>query len=284
MRRVLATWALRMLSEDEIAEMRDDLVPLVSMASPDDELVPELVDRVVEVDRERALPLFVAVGRARVLDPTWLSPTIGKLSPAAQQQARAAHLYKDALDWNLATETAWMLEEANDPLVNSEDRLWAIRRIVETPISRQTHAAIAQLAADPDCKVAMGAATLLALNGDASLLPQRPRSADPAINAHVICMASQDTSYLDPSDAIAKQMQQVFAAYHQSSAGVLERCNGTHCTMEDHTATLELVPARDGGVYLARIDVRASTCSDILAHAVDDYDFDVLDAEEATDP
>ncbi len=278
MRRVLLTWALRMLSEDELAEIRDDLLPLMTLPAPEADLVTETIRRVMLVDREAAVPLLVAAGTARTIRPTAFMAELTKLSPASQAKVRAAHLYKEALDWKPDLEAGWMLEEANDPHVDSDERVWALRRLADGNPPPQVRAEIAKLVADPDCKVAMGAAAVLANLGDPRHLPNRLRTADPTANARRICMSSHEMAYLSPSSAATTK--QLLASYDAGATPELIRCDGTRCLLANKTANLELTGAPDGGVRLVALHLTTSTCPSYDVRAIDDYDFERPDSED----
>jgi hypothetical protein len=282
MRHVLLTWALRMLSEDDLAAMRDDLIPLVTMPAPENDIARELIDRVATVDNDTALPLIIAAGRARTNNPATFDTEIDRARPSAWPQLRAARLYRSTPFQRDASETAWILEEAADPLVSSNERIWAMRTIVEMlgAPSPPALAAIAKLAADPDCRVAEAAAVLVAAAGDPSLLPSRTRDTDPAVNARAICMASQDISYLDHGSGVANQMRSVLASYAAADIGELVRCDGTRCVGEGHSVQLQFHAAADG-VVLASPIVVAATCND-FDRDFDDFDFDLDDAYDAS--
>jgi hypothetical protein len=276
MRHVLLTWAMRMLSEDELAAMSDDLIPLVTMPAPEDDISRELIDRVATVDDDTALPLIIAAGRARTIDPATFSRYLDHAPPSTWPQLRAAHLYRSVPFDRDRSETDWILEEAADPLVDTAERIWAMRTIVEMigPPSRQALAAIVKLASDPDCRVAAAAAVLV---GNPSLLPRRLKTADPTANARMICMASQDVSYLDHGSGVAERMQRVLESYQASQLHDLYRCDGTRCTSDEHRAQLHFEPAGDGGVVLANADVTEVSCNS-WEHDFDDFDIDLDEA------
>jgi hypothetical protein len=211
------------------------------------------------------------------VDPATFSMIVDHAPPSMWPQLRAAHLYRSVPFERDRSETDWILEEAADPLVGATERIWAMRTIVEmigSP-SRQALAAITKLASDPDCRVATAAAVLVATAGDPSLLPQRLKHADPTANARMICMASQDVSYLDHD--IADRVHRVLESYQASQLHDLYRCDGTRCASDEHRAQLHFQPAGDGGVVLANADITEVSCNS-WEHDFDDYDIDLEEA------
>ncbi|MFT3696860.1 MAG: hypothetical protein QM831_27205 [Kofleriaceae bacterium] len=209
-RHVLATWAIRMLSEDEIDAMRDDLLPLAQLPLEEWPLVAEIVRRIALVDPEHAVPMLEAIGRRKLRERLSFQYEVGKVSPSSQQRLRTAHMYKDILEYNPDKETDWLLEQAADQGYDDDERVWAIRRAFEATDKTKAKAAYVKLAGDPNCKVAVAAAIHLAMLGERSMMPVK-NSSDPK---RAICMITQDVSYYTVGTRFEKEVEALRESYH----------------------------------------------------------------------
>jgi len=239
-RYVLATWSLRMLSEDEIDAIRDDLLPLAQLPLEEWSVLGDIIERIARVDPEHAVPMLEAVGRRKLIYRLSFEHEVERVSPASQQRLRAAHMYKDILSYDVNRELDWMLEEANDQSFDDEERVWAIRRSFEAKDKMKVKAAFHQLAGDPNCKVAMAAAVHLAMLGDRSMLPAKGARD----RTRAICLANQDVSYYTVGTTFGQEVDAVLASY---------------------------------GVSRTKVD-RYAGCELNSARRLDDFDFDLMDA------
>jgi hypothetical protein len=296
MRRMLATWALHVLSEDEIAELGEaTLVPLAGLPAPERRINSTVIEKVSTAAPEKLLPLLVAARRSDALDPSKFEIDVRRMPPDKQRAALASGLYKSSVDVDPVADRASLLDEMANPRVDTIARSWAIAKAVEptppgAPLPPVVRDEIAKLLGDRECDVAVSAAFALAAHGEPQHLPRRPTTASLPANLRILCMAAARvvTTIDDP-----KRRSDLLLAYHVPGGelvvtdrrpdsrpperhtrskplslegdyvlpSLLHACTGTHCDSGLHAADLTFTPAPDGGLYLTAIDVQRGRCA-----------------------
>ncbi len=257
LRRFLAVWSLQQLEPDDAISLGEVMVDLASMPMPEDALPRAAFD--VAPDDGLRLRMLAAAEHGDQYTDTLES-----------DHARVAALVRLHLPGALAGLDVAAHRDALrpallDPELDSYTRAALLEGFADDPDDRVTHA-LAELADDLDCGLAMRAATLLAERGDPSRLPVRPRNRDPEAHLRALCMlgsdadmtawigdAGYDTTVTTYDDApVVDHVDRDDAGFDERLIASSWTCDGLTCTAGSATVTFE--PAADGGLELATIE------------------------------
>jgi hypothetical protein len=185
LRRRLADWALTKggLNEADVKAIADQLLPLLKLDRPEEDLPPHLLDLVDSMSTATRLRfLHAAPGELaeKHLD--------GLPEKALAELYREDHLDNAALGLDLEKSRALVLEALYDGKLGPVTRSTLLKK-VDSLSGKDVAVALGKVAdGAEDCELAMNAALALETRGDKSHLPRRRDADDQGILARKLCM------------------------------------------------------------------------------------------------
>jgi ketosteroid isomerase-like protein len=193
LRRQLVGWAIAHLAPGDRAALQAALVALIALP-PVERTLPALAfDAVPAGDDALRLALLAAAaeaGRDALAD----AQVTHLRAPAAVAEASALGIDAAVLRLDGKRQRGALLAALTDTRLRPATRQ-AVLAGFAGDRRRDVRAALAEVAVDGDCALAMAAASELAARGDASFLPRRPAGTDPAPYLDALCMLVHDRDH-----------------------------------------------------------------------------------------
>jgi hypothetical protein len=194
LRRRLAVWAIEDagLTEEDAVEYTERLVDLVLLPRPEDELPQAVMTLVSDMKDPIRVRMIGAAANGERVD-------LAEASLAGLSDASLIALYRrhhlDAAVKELAADIdahrALLLEAMADDALEVATRSDLVDAF-DTRDGADIKGALARVAEDDDCALAMSAAVELAERGDSSYLPVKPDNTDAQAHARALCMLLHD--------------------------------------------------------------------------------------------
>lgn len=193
LRRQLVGWAIAHLTASDRAALQAALVGLIALPTVERALPALAFTAVPAGDDGLRLALLAAAaeaGRDALAD----AQVALLRAPAAVAEASALGIDAAALRLDAKRQRGALLAALADTRLRPATRHAVMARFAGDR-KRDVRAALAEVAVDGDCGLAMAAASELAARGDASFLPARPTGTDVGLYLDALCMLVHDRDH-----------------------------------------------------------------------------------------